>query len=278
MSYWMSLYEGDDVDNGGDGGDAAAAAAAEAERKAKEEAEKAKGPTDAEAKLLKEVMEKKEALKKVNAEKAELAEKLARFDGVDLEAVKQLLAEKQERENAELERKGEWDRLKAQMAEQHKKELERLTGEATGKVSELSEKLSKREREIQELTIGRSFSESSFIRDSLTLTPSKARVVYGAHFDLVDGKIVGYDKPAGSAERTALVDGNGDPLTFEKAIEKLVELDPDRDQMLKSKIRAGAGSDNDSDAKKREKDKHLTGRDRILAGLKSGALKLPTAK
>ena len=123
MSYWMSLYEGDDVDNGGDGGDAAAAAAAEAERKAKEEAEKAKGPTDAEAKLLKEVMEKKEALKKVNAEKAELAEKLARFDGVDLEAVKQLLAEKQERENAELERKGEWDRLKAQMAEQHKKEL-----------------------------------------------------------------------------------------------------------------------------------------------------------
>lgn len=278
MSYWMSLYEGDDVDNGGDGGDAAAAAAAEAERKAKEEAEKAKGPTDAEAKLLKEVMEKKEALKKVNAEKAELAEKLARFDGVDLEAVKQLLAEKQERENAELERKGEWDRLKAQMAEQHKKELERLTGEATGKVSELSEKLSKREREIQELTIGRSFSESSFIRDSLTLTPSKARVVYGAHFDLVDGKIVGYDKPAGSAERTALVDGNGDPLAFEKAIEKLVELDPDRDQMLKSKIRAGAGSDNDSDAKKREKDKHLTGRDRILAGLKSGALKLPTAK
>lgn len=278
MSYWMSLYEGDDVDNGGDGGDAAAAAAAEAERKAKEEAEKAKGPTDAEAKLLKEVMEKKEALKKANTEKAELAEKLARFDGVDLEAVKQLLAEKQERENAELERKGEWDRLKAQMAEQHKKELERLTGEATGKVSELSEKLSKREREIQELTIGRSFSESSFIRDSLTLTPSKARVVYGAHFDLVDGKIVGYDKPAGSAERTALVDGNGDPLAFEKAIEKLVELDPDRDQMLKSKIRAGAGSDNDSDAKKREKDKHLTGRDRILAGLKSGALKLPTAK
>lgn len=241
--------------------------------------DKGSKPSDAEAKLLREVMEKKEALTKakqaaLDAENRakELETRLANFDGVDLEQVKELLKERQERENAELEKKGEWDRLKQQMADQHRKEVETLRAELSNPVTELTEKLSKREREIHELTIGRSFSESNFIREALTLTPNKARIIYGPHFELQDGNVIAYDKPAGSTDRTPLVNGDGEPLSFEKAMEKLVEVDPDRDNLLKSKIKAGSGSENDPDARKVDKKVELKGKDRIQAALASGAL------
>lgn len=270
--------DGGDGSDGQSGVDAAAAAAAAAA----DEANKGK-PSDAEAKLLREVMEKKEALTKAkqaaadaDARTKELEARLAAFDGVDLEQVKGLLKERQDRETAELEKKGEWDRLKAQMAEQHQREVAALRAELTTPVSELTEKLTKREREIHELTIGRSFSESNFIRDDLTLTPSKARIIYGAHFELSDGKVVAYDKPAGAQDRTPLVDANGEALGFEKAIAKLVELDPDRDNLLKSKIKAGSGSENDATSKVKDKKPELKGAARIAAALAAGALpKLP---
>lgn len=274
--------DGGDGTDGTSGVDAASAAVSAATTTTTTTTNDGK-PSDAEAKLLKEVMEKKEALNKAKQaaedakrEAQEARERLAKFDGIDLDQVKELLKEKAERENAELEKRGEWDRLKQQMAEQHKQEIERLRAELSNPVSELTEKLTKREREIHELTIGRSFSESNFIRDSLTLTPSKARVIYGAHFELQDGKVVAYDKPAGSADRTPLVDSNGEALAFEKAIEKLVELDPDRDNLLKSKIKAGAGSENDPTARTTTKQPELKGLARIQAAARNGALpKLP---
>lgn len=275
---WMWLNE-----EGGDGTgteDAATAAAAEAARL---EAERAggKGPSDAEAKLLKEVMEKKEALKaaqakaaQADAEKAELAAKLAAFDGVDLAAVKAMLEEKAARETAELERKGEWDRLKAQMVDAHTKEVTAIRTEYETKVKDLESTVGKTDKTIHELTIGRSFSESPFIREGLTLTPGKARVIYGGHFELQDGKVIAYDKPAGSTDRTMLINGDGEPLAFDKAIEKLVELDPDRDNLLRSKVKAGSGSENDPAARGGKKgEPELKGRDRILAAIKQGGLK-----
>lgn len=287
---WMNLNESfEDGSAGGDAGaDAAAAAAAQAGAGTPPNANGNGGeakPSDAEAKLLKEVMEKKEALnkareaaKQVEAEKQALAEKLKQFEGVNLDEVKTLLEERKARELAELEKKGEWDRLKAQMVEAHTKELEALRGESTTKASTLESELTKAQKAIHELTIGRSFSESPFIRDGLTLTPSKARVVYGAHFELQDGKVVAYDKPVGSTDRTMLIDGDGNPLAFDKAMEKLVELDPDRDNLLKSKIKPGSGSANDSDAKGRKQEEQLKGKDRILAAIKNGGLKSPVVK
>lgn len=266
-------------DNLDDNADDAATAAAKAQAEKDAEAAKGTKPSDAEAKLLKEVMEKKEALAKAKLEaKAsadaakDLADKLKAFDGVNLDEVKTLLAERKEREDAKLAEKGEWDRLKQSMAEQHAKDIEKLKAELGAPVAELSDKLSKREREIHELTIGRSFSESNFIREDLTLTASKARIIYGSHFELKDGKVTAYDKPVGTEDRTPLVDANGEPLKFDAALAKLVELDPDRDNLLKSKIRAGSGSENDADAKNKEKDKHKSGISRIQAALAQGAL------
>ena len=287
----MSVNDNDGNDNNNDGNgseDAASAAAlalAEANKNKDGQGNDNKDKlSDKEAALLKEVMEKKEALNKARQQATqaetqakELSDRLAKFDGIDLDQVKQLLQEKQDRETAELEKKGEWERVKSTMAEQHQKELDKVKAESGSKATELADELSKRDRQIHELTIGRSFSESNFIRESLTLTANKARVIYGSHFELKDGKVTAYDKPTGSEDRTPLVDGNGEPLNFEKAIEKLVELDPDRDNLLKSKIRAGAGSENDPNAgRNKDKGTQLRGKDRIQAAIAAGSLpKLP---
>ncbi len=267
---------------GGNGNDDAATAAAKIAAEA--EANKAK-PTDAEAKLLKEVMEKKEALKKLSEEATAAKEaqkalegKLASFDGINLDEVKALLKEKSEREMTELEKKGEWERLRKQMAETNVAEVTKITTERDTIKAELTDQLTKAQRQITELTIGRSFSESPFIRESMTLTPAKTRIVYGSHFEIDNGKVVAYDKSTGSAERTMLVDATGNPLGFEAAIAKLVEIDPDRDNLLRSKIKNGAGSENDSDTKKNKEVKNVTGRDRIRQGLAQGTLKLPNAQ
>lgn len=290
--HWTDLNESWDNDGGTDGGDAgangaeAAAAGQDATATDDNPGEKDKGgkPSDAEAALLKEVMEKKAALQRAKEKadalertKAELEGKLKQFDGVDLDEVKTLIQERKDRELAELEKKGEWNRLKAQMLEAHNEELNRIRAESEAKIKELEEVTGKSTKQIHELTIGRSFSESTFIREDLTLTPSKARVIYGSHFELQDGKIVAYDKPAGDANRTMLIDGDGEPLDFNKAIAKLVEADPDRDNLLRSKIKAGSGSDNDPGAKGKGKQPELRGKDRILAAMQAGALK-PIAK
>lgn len=105
-------------------------------------------------------------------------------------------------------------------------------------------------RSISELTVGSAFAQSQFIRDELALTPSKTRVVYGNHFEFVDGKVVAFDKPAGAANRTPLVDAQGEPLAFEAALKKIVDADPDRDQLLRSKMKQGAASTTDPKATK----------------------------
>lgn len=274
---WMNLND-EGADIGNDTNDAAGAAAAGGN----DVGDKAVKPTDAEAKLLREVMEKKEALNKTKEEakalaeaKAELERKLAAFDGVNIDEVKNLLKERQERELSELEKKGEFERVKKQMQEAQAAELAKLAAERDAIKNQYETEVSKATRQITELTIGRSFSESSFIRESMTLTPAKTRTVYGSHFELQDGNVVAYDKPAGQADRTILVDANGNPLGFDAAIAKLVELDPDRDSLLRSKIRAGAGSDNDPGAKGK-KEEVLTAKERIRRGL--NGLKLPNAQ
>lgn len=260
---------------GGGGGDdeAAKAKAAEEEaarKKAEEDAAAAKAgkPTDAEAKLLKEVMQKKEALQKTQADLAAAQERLAQFDGVDPEAVKKLLADAKAAEEAQLAAKGDFDRLKQRMAEEHTASTNKLQKTIT----DLQALVASQSAQLDELTVGAQFSQSAFIKDELvdSLTPAKVRALYGAHFDLEDGKVVGYDKPKGAANRTALVDALGNPVAFDEAMKKIIEADPDRDHMIKSKVRAGAGSQSQSKVDTTKKTEVGTDAvSKIGAGLKS---------
>lgn len=225
---------------------AAEKATAEAEAAAAEKLRKEGGgsgnerkPTDEEAKLLKEVMQKKGKLDEANLALSAAQEQLKKFEGIDPEAVRALLKEKQDAETAALEAKGEWSRLKERMADEHGKEKKTLQE----KIDALQAQLGQRDGVINELTVGTQFSQSQFISAELALTPAKARVIYGDHFELVDGKIVAYDKPKGSAERTMIVNGSGAAMSFDEALRKIVDADPEKDHLLKSKVKAGAGSD-----------------------------------
>lgn len=240
----------------------AAAEKAAEEAKKKEEEEGKKALSDSEAKLLKENMAKKEQLKKAQDELDALKKQ---FEGIDPEAVRKLLSEQKDAETKALEAKGDYERLKQRMAEEHSKEIKSLRDQ----LEALQGEKSKLSGTINDLTVGTQFGQSQFISEELTLTPAKARVIYGPYFDVEDGKIVGYDKPKGAAGRTALVDQYGTPVGFDAALRKIVEADPEKDHLIKSKMKAGAGSDSKKATTEPNKGQSGDSVSRISAGLKS---------
>lgn len=245
LFFGLSMNMGIVDDNGGGGGSdeaaaAADAAAAEAATAAAAADKDGKKPTDEEARLLKENMAKKEQLRKAADEKLALEAKLKQFEGIDPEAVRKLLDSQKAAEQLALEQKGDWERLKANMAKEHADEMAALRAQ----LDEKQANLGKASTTINDLSVGSKFGQSTFIADELTLTPGKARVIYGDHFDIAEnGDVVGYDKPRGAANRTAIVDQYGNPVAFDTAMRKIVEADPEKDHLLKSKVKPGAGSD-----------------------------------
>lgn len=269
---WMKYHsptDGEGNDLGGGGGDEAAKKAAEEEaaKKAAEEeaarkaADHKQGPSDAEARLIKENMAKKEQLRKAQEELAAIKKTV---EGLDLEEVRKLLADRKTAEEKALEARGDYERLKQRMAEEHGKEVASLKAQ----LEALQGELGKTKGTINDLTVGSKFGQSQFIAAELTLTPAKARVIYGDYFDVEDGKVVGYDKPRGSANRTALVDQYGSPVDFEAALRKIIEADPEKDHLMKSKIKAGAGSDSKKAIGEPSKEIQGDAMSKIAAGLK----------
>jgi hypothetical protein len=217
-------------------------------------------------------------LEEAKAAAAAAATKLQDFDGIDPKQIKDLLAEKANREREEAEKRGEFDRVKAQMVDEHNKALQKLQAETGTQIQTLSESEKSLKGQVVELTIGRSFGDSQYLRnEALPYVTSKlARRMFGDHFEVgQDGNVVAYDKPAGAKERTQLVDGNGNPLAFELALQKIVEASPDAESLLKSKVRQGAGSGsegqggNGNQGNGGGKEAKLSGRERIAAALKN---------
>ncbi len=222
-------------------------------------------PSDEEARLIKENMRKKEALERANNELTKAQEALKAFEGIDPVAVRKLLDDQRSAEEKQLEAKGEWDRLKTRMAEAHGAEVNSLKAQ----IEKLTNDLKGAQGQMTELSIGSQFSQSKFIAEELTLTPSKARVVYGEHFDVENGQVVGYDKPRGAANRTAIVDQYGNPVGFEDALRKIVEGDPDKEHLLKSKIKPGASSESKKPTGGSKQDAPQDGISKIAGGLKA---------
>jgi hypothetical protein len=259
--------------------DADAKAKAEADAKAaKEEEERKKsGMTDAEAKLLKEVMQGKEKVKAAEQAAKDAADKLKAFDGIDPKEIKELLDAKKKADEAkkkleeeQLARAGEWDRLKKQMNDAHAVELEterQTRSKAEKQVGTLQE-------QIADLTVGSAFSSSPFIKEELALPAGKARMLFAPHFEYQDGKVVAFDKPAGAKDRTMLVDARGNPKPFEEALKQLVEADPEKDHLLRSKTRPGAGSGTQPGRQQARSDVTVvSAKDKIAAGLTERAKK-----
>ena len=227
--------------------------------------------SDSDAKLLKELMAQKNRAKELAAELEGAKKRLSDFDGVDPAKARKLLADEEEAARKAAEARGEYDRLLAQMGERHQAEQAALNG----RLSEAQTTVTALQKEIAELTVGSAFSGSAFVNSDLTLTATKARVIYGSHFEYKDGKVVGYDKPAGASDRTLLVSSTGEALSFDEALRALVEKDPDRDRLLRGKAKAGAGSATVTKGAKaatelaeKSAESKLTGAAKIAAGLK----------
>lgn len=256
--------------SGDDGGEGNEGGAGEGEKKTEEHKTEEGGAggeekkiSDKEAELLKEVMKKKD-------ENKTLKDRLAKFDGIDPDDVRKMLEERaeNERKTREAEQKtaeerGDFERVKTMMAEEHKRELDA----EKEKTKKNKDDLTEANRVINELTVGAAFSASSFIGSDLVLTPAKTRQIFGHHFELEDGAVVAYDKPRGKSERTKLVDGQGHALGFEEALRRLVDADPDRDSLMKSKLAAGAGSKTTEE--KPNTQTEARGAGRILAALEA---------
>lgn len=210
------------------------------------------------SKLLKESLTRKDKIK-------ELEKTVAKFDGIDLDAVKKLMENAADAETKKLEDKGAWESLKDQLVTKQADAVKILTD----RIAELEGNTSKRDGVIEKLTVGHAFDASKFITDEMTLPASKARIVYGNHFDIVDGAVVAFDKPRGSESRAPLIDGKGDPLGFDAALTQIVNADPDRDTLIRSKMKPGSDSKDTKHPAKPGKDNGLRGKDRIAAGLKA---------
>ena len=213
-----------------------------ADKKAAEDSETAeelrarlKKVEDEKAELLKESMGRKDKFKAKESEMEELRKK---FEGIDPEAAREALAAKADAQRKEMESKGEYDKILAQVNEANDKKI----ADKDAEISTRDERIAKLEATVNRLTIGNYFSSSEFINEQLVLTPNKVEALYGTHFDVEDGAMVAYDQPRGSSERTKLVDDKGAPLGFEAAITKIVSADPDFERMQKSKLKPGAQS------------------------------------
>lgn len=222
-----------------------------------------RGMSDADHKLLKDIMKKKEELKTAQAQIAEFKKKLEEVESLGgIEKLSAMLKAEEDKQKKELEAKGEWEKLKKQMSEDHVKAMSEIQKQLEAEKAKNVES----EKRIIELTIGAKFANSQYINEQLTLTPSKARVIYDDYFDLVDGQVVGFDKPRGQKDRTPFVDQYGNNLPFDSAMEKIITADPDADFLLKSKVKGGAGSTSKSKSVQ-ETMKGLTTIEQIARGL-----------
>lgn len=212
------------------------------------------------ADLLKEVMSKKEKLKE--------------YDGIDATVAKKLLEEKKAIEEAnkvaekeKLEKEKNWEALKKQMVEENNKVVQGLNDT----IASLKAELENNKKERETLFVNNKFEESKYIRENLVLSPAKTKTLYGSYFEVENGELVAYNAPKGSSDRVRLVDASGNNLDFNKAIEKIVSQDPDKDSLLKSKVHAGSGSvGNITGSVNTVIQPKLSAMDKILQGLNNG--------
>lgn len=104
-----------------------------------------------------------------------LADQLAQYGDIDPTRARQLLEAEQaaetarrEAEQAELERRGEFDAVKKQMIEAHQTEL----AQRDERYSALESENAALKAQLVEMTVGVSFSSSAFLRDKVLMTPA----------------------------------------------------------------------------------------------------------
>ncbi len=116
--------------------------------------------SDEEARLLKENMKRKNQIDKLSEELTTVKSVLKQLEDLGgMDAIKGMANEKKDAETKALEAKGDYERLKQRMAEEHAKEVKALKEQLESKDAKLAET----SNTIGNLTVGSEFGRSQFI-------------------------------------------------------------------------------------------------------------------
>jgi hypothetical protein len=192
------------------------------------------------------------ALEAANAELEAARARLAEFEGIDAaqareNAKKVADAEKAKKEAEKAAKEAERARAQAEndvealrriQNEEHKAELDRIAAERDAERTRAQSV----EAELTRVRTENAFNGSKFINEETILTGAKAQRLFGDYVEVEDGKVVVYDAPRGEAKRARVQDSKGNSLSFNEAIAKVINADPDKDSLLKSKTKPGAGT------------------------------------
>lgn len=249
----------------------AAADKAKAEQEAadKAAADKAAADAAAEAAAAAAADEGNEALTAAQAEIARLQAIADQFAGLDPEAARKAIADAEVAQKAAAE--AEKEKLKAEGNFEKLRELQAAEAEAAIKVAQdaqaAAEAAAKEAREeLVKAKVETAFANSTYLQTETILPAPHAQRLYGDHVEVENGVVVVYDKPAGADKRAKIMDSKGNALPFNDAIAKLIEVDPAKDSLLKTKTFPGAGSTTtDGKPGTGEKSRH----ERIRDGLKA---------
>jgi len=224
---------------------AAAEKAAADKAKADQEAADCAAADDASKKDADDAAAKAAEVADLQAQLAAAKAEAAKFNGLDPEAARAAIAAA--KEAAEKAAELEEAKAKAEGNFEKLRELQQAETEAAVKAAEeakaaaLAEAQAARE-ELVKAKIETAFANSKFLQEETILSGPKAQRLFSDHVEVEDGKVVVYDKPAGTAGRAKVMDTKGNALPFNDAIKKVIEADADKDAFLKTKTTPGAGS------------------------------------
>ena len=186
-----------------------------------------------------------EELERLRRELAEAHQTVAKYDGIDPEVARENARKLEEAaaaaraaEEAQARAEGNFGRLRELQNEEFEARLAAITAERDAARTEAETLRTAAEK----ANVSKTFATSEFFSKETILSPAKAERLYGDFVELEDGKVVVYDAPRGEAKRAKVMDSRGNPLPFDQAIKKVVDAEPDKDTILKSKMNPGGGS------------------------------------
>lgn len=186
-----------------------------------------------------------EELTAAQAEIARLQAIADKFAGLDPEAARKAIADAEVATKAAAE--AEKEKLKAEGNFEKLREMQAAEAEAAIKAAQeakeaaIAEAKAARE-ELVKAKVETAFANSTFLQAETILPAPHAQRLYGDHVEVENGVVIVYDKPAGADKRAKIMDSKGNALPFNDAIAKLIEADPAKDSLLKTKTVPGAAS------------------------------------
>lgn len=158
----------------------------------------------------------------------------------DVEAAKKALEVVKNLDDKKLVDAGKVEEVRAAAVRTYE---ERLQAQATTHANALrdhAEKNSKLEQQLQNEIIGGAFARSKFIAERVAIPADMVQAAFGRHFKVEDGKLAAYDV---AGNRIHSRERPGDPnVSFEEAIEIVVDAYPHRASILKGTQARGSGA------------------------------------